>query len=402
MQQQLFDGLLEQLRIDNGEKLGCPFIISDEHVGVISGDDEGFYAALSVNYLMGSVNSDLVPHPSSSNKLFGALDMGGASTQLVFKPDSFTSSSPSEGSGEEMQQVEISMSSHDHMEVQYVNTLTTTDKNFSNTNIRRDDFFSQSFLSFGADTIREKLWSNLIHKSSKRSPSSSFSSSSSGLGEVANPCAFVGYEVEWEGKVLVGTGNAEACASEIRDVLFGDDCEHTSSSGGAYDDDDDDDDVEDFGHVVIGAHGQPLCPLDGHGALPRIEEGVEFVAMSIYFFALDCMRSLSHLLEDGDKHEHHFEFANEWPKPSIKSLFTASQPFCALSWAEISQPHVSHKWTWDDQMPHRCFENVFIATLLKEGYGIHPLDRSITYALEVDGMEVEWTLGYMLKVTEGN
>mmetsp|Transcript_45199 Transcript_45199/g.57885 ORF Transcript_45199/g.57885 Transcript_45199/m.57885 type:complete len:430 (+) Transcript_45199:416-1705(+) len=379
----LLDGLIEELSIEKRAMLGCPFIINNEDIGVISGDDEGFYAAMSVNYLKGSVGSDL--SQQAKTNLFGALDMGGASTQIVFKQsDNIEPHQEKEEKQEEplMQEVEISMSTQQSMQVNY---HARPPSRVNSSSIQRDDFFSQSFLSFGADQIREKYWNYLLSRQMDPAVEERREDT-----KVSNPCAFVGLEVDWHGQTLVGTGDTKECALHIRHVLSGGGCSTTQ-------DNQLNDKGEEGGSETL---TEERCPLEGHAHVPEVE-GVEFVAMSIYFFALDCMRSLSHLLEGGDLHDNHIDFAQQWPSPSIDSLLLASQAFCETPWEKVSSPDVFHRWTWDDQMPHRCFETVFIATLLKEGFGIHPEHRTITYALELEGMEVEWTLGYLLSKISG-
>lgn len=44
----------------------------------------------------------------------------------------------------------------------------------------------------------------------------------------------------------------------------------------------------------------------------------------------------------------------------------------------------------------RCFESVFMITLLIDGFGFDPHSRDITFAFDVNGQEVEWTLGMAL------
>ena len=41
-------------------------------------------------------------------------------------------------------------------------------------------------------------------------------------------------------------------------------------------------------------------------------------------------------------------------------------------------------------------EGLYIITLLHEAFGFSESSRSITMALNIDGNEVEWTLGYAL------
>ncbi|XP_006119917.1 ectonucleoside triphosphate diphosphohydrolase 1 isoform X2 [Pelodiscus sinensis] len=58
---------------------------------VISGQEEGAYGWITINYLLGNFKQtgwlDFLPHLQSSSGTSGALDLGGASTQITFVPD---------------------------------------------------------------------------------------------------------------------------------------------------------------------------------------------------------------------------------------------------------------------------------------------------------------------------
>jgi Golgi nucleoside diphosphatase len=64
----------------------CPFQFKDEQVRVLSGEEEAIYGWAGVNFLLGTLIQDsegsgTVIEPSLT---YGALDMGGASTQISF------------------------------------------------------------------------------------------------------------------------------------------------------------------------------------------------------------------------------------------------------------------------------------------------------------------------------
>lgn len=62
-----------------------PFPISggQDGVAIMDGKDEGVYAWITVNYLLGAIGAN----PSSPNSpTYAVLDLGGASTQIVFEP----------------------------------------------------------------------------------------------------------------------------------------------------------------------------------------------------------------------------------------------------------------------------------------------------------------------------
>jgi GDA1/CD39 (nucleoside phosphatase) family len=112
--------------------------------------------------------------------------------------------------------------------------------------------------------------------------------------------------------------------------------------------------------------------------------------MSLYFFTLDSLRVLSS----------HHELNESWPQPSIKELADALEGLCGRSWAGDLEDiqHNSHEYTRAEVLPHRCFESVYMVTLLRDGFGFHPESRDITFTFLVDGSEVEWSLGMALEL----
>ena len=68
---------------DHGKEPDFPFKVLRHNIGTLSGNREAYYAALSANYLSGHIDTHLEPY--GHKKVLGALDMGGSSTQIVFK-----------------------------------------------------------------------------------------------------------------------------------------------------------------------------------------------------------------------------------------------------------------------------------------------------------------------------
>ena len=78
------DAILEAVR--RRLEVNYPFsVVSREKDGVVimDGKDEGVYAWITANYLLNTIRAD---SPKSSHT-YAVLDLGGASTQIVFKPD---------------------------------------------------------------------------------------------------------------------------------------------------------------------------------------------------------------------------------------------------------------------------------------------------------------------------
>lgn len=70
------DAVMAQVRA-NFE--ASPFKFSDHYANVISGEEEAIFGFIASNYLMGEFTDN-----SDPNKAIGALDLGGASTQITF------------------------------------------------------------------------------------------------------------------------------------------------------------------------------------------------------------------------------------------------------------------------------------------------------------------------------
>jgi hypothetical protein len=107
--------------------------------------------------------------------------------------------------------------------------------------------------------------------------------------------------------------------------------------------------------------------------------------MSLFFFSLDCLRELSQ----------HESLNNSWPRPSIADLTNALDGLCSRSWqGDLEHKlHDSHAYTRAEVLPDRCFESVYMVTILRDGFGFDLESRDITFTFLVDKNEVEWSLG---------
>mmetsp|Transcript_87649 Transcript_87649/g.249342 ORF Transcript_87649/g.249342 Transcript_87649/m.249342 type:complete len:441 (+) Transcript_87649:167-1489(+) len=219
----------------------CPFVWdSKDQLGTISGDEEGFFAALSVNYLGNRMGTDLkatdncVPdlydgaeaeggsevgeagadqddgaggegggagEHAQEVSVLGAMDLGGSSTQIVYQPKD-----KQKGAGEA-------------------------------TPLSMPDFFVHSYLSYGVDKAKERLWDTLLAKSTEDSTDD----------HISNPCDFVvswsphrltpptstnihhrqtpthqGRPEVWgsDARSMMGTGDVAACQRVIKEMLF--------------------------------------------------------------------------------------------------------------------------------------------------------------------------------------
>lgn len=170
-----------------------PFaVVSDAKGGVevMDGKDEGVYAWITTNYLLGKIGG---PDKSPTAAVF---DLGGGSTQIVFEP---TFPSPSGGMPEKLQE-------GDH-------------KYIFNTSSSTYELYQHSHLGYGLMAAREA-----IHKYVVTSAAASHKSLSSSTGEfdptaspIANPCIVPGMKrdvnVTLDGKMHLTTMEGPKSAS---------------------------------------------------------------------------------------------------------------------------------------------------------------------------------------------
>lgn len=344
-----------------------------EDIHTLDGVLEGLYGVVAVNYLKGVIDVHLDFEDENDgmeeiqqeqcmedNQLsmpLGALDLGGASMQIVFQAKQ-----------EPNEVVETETCS-------VINTKTVTSSQKQQLNSH--EFYSTSYLSYGSDQFRERLWDTwILDFEKKEQKQNEDEDENSSTRILPNPCSFKGYQTDWKGYTLVGTGDAQQCSKEVNRLIP----HHID----VHDDDNNMDDTngnkqnqfnDDF---IVGGIEHP--PING-----------EFYAMSLFFFVMDCVRTYTQ-----DK-----KLLQSWPKPSIHELSTAIDSFCSKHWIDdlmYEQGDDIHQFTRKEILAERCFESVYIISLLRDGFGFDLHARDITYSFLVDGSEVEWSLGMAISL----
>ena len=130
------------------------------------------------------------------------------------------------------------------------------------------------------------------------------------------------------------------------------------------------------------------------------DDDVEFWAMSLYFYTMDTIRQYTAPLLD-----------DVWPTPTIDELRAATHAFCRIPLPTLFVQQPPHPYTNAQSMADRCYQAVYIIELLKvmgfpddgddDVYDANQRQqnyRKIRFLLDVDGSEVEWTLGMALAV----
>jgi hypothetical protein len=350
-----------------------------DDIFTLSGDLEGYYGAVAANYLTGTVDANLhlISNKDNNSKdddnkgsnmkahPIGALDMGGSSTQIVYLTEQIDNGSHN-CSYDDME--ELADAEQEGEEEEEFDAQTCRLSEYEGVRkLQGDHFFSTSYLSYGVDQFRERLWNTLISDRQAQ-----YHSDSCDTKMITYPCGFKGHLIEYEGYTFVGSGDADECVKQVQRLL-----PHPEVSL---------DNHHDHTGKTVGGIEHP--PVSG-----------KFFAMSLYFFTLDSLRVLSHPKEDA-----HEVLNTSWPRPSIDELYNALEGLCSRSWSgDLEQiQHNAHEFTRAEVLPHRCFESVYMVTLLRDGFGFHPESRDITFTFLVDGSEVEWSLGMALALFSDN
>lgn len=132
------------------EKSKYKFILKRNNLQTISGDDEGYYGWLAVNYLGGTISANL---ERIKPRTIGALDLGGGSTQILFEPYDVSPETP----------------------------------------VTQENIFMHSFLGTGAEEFYNKYIHTILNESTAEN--------------IINPCLNTGFEEEYINKSIKGDGN---------------------------------------------------------------------------------------------------------------------------------------------------------------------------------------------------
>lgn len=75
----------------------------------------------------------------------------------------------------------------------------------------------------------------------------------------------------------------------------------------------------------------------------------------------------------------------------------AADVFCRLHWSELDKDlRRVHPLTPEHKVSHRCFEVVYVSVLLRNTLRFETNKRKVTFALSINGVEVEWAIGAFL------
>jgi Golgi nucleoside diphosphatase len=321
----------------------CPFYFQDEFARVLSGEEEAIFGWAGINFAMGNLveESEGMGTVVSPKLSYGALDMGGASTQISFYE-------PDEDIMANLFKLQIGQGKHWNL-------------------------YAHSFLYYGINEARNRLQAYIVEGKDATERL---------VDGVRNPC-------------LPGGSRQDVRLNIHIDSVGDETWEHIGdeSQNGFYqailkndDDKGDFDACMDYAKGILHLEKNKWCDFSHMGEcainsiympkLPKQSDNFgEFLAFSNYYDV--------------------FSFLGLPERASIGQLRDATKHVCSMSKEEIFDFNKAHAKANQDEVEDYCFRASYTFQLLHNGYGFE-LDEYITATNVLNGQKVGWALGAML------
>ncbi|XP_030058794.1 ectonucleoside triphosphate diphosphohydrolase 7 [Microcaecilia unicolor] len=324
------------------------FLFSESHVEVISGKQEGVYAWISINFVLGRFDhieddEDAVvavtvgnqEEPIIRKRTVGIIDMGGGSLQIAYEvPSSVTVPSPEEEEAAKAMLAEFNLGCDlqhtDHVYRVYVTT----------------------FLGFGGNFARQRYEDMIFNKTLA---SNRFLAQQTGMNPESpylDPCLPLGLTdtVQRSSQTLHlrGKGEWDACRQLLEPLLL------KSNDSHAY------------------LNGVYQSPIDFTNS--------EFYGFSEFFYCTEDV------LRMGGEYNS-YKFAK------------AAQDYCSMTWSALTQRFNSGLFSShadQHRLKYQCFKSAWMYQILHDGFRFPYNYPNLRTAQLVYDREVQWTLGAIL------
>ncbi|KAJ8096874.1 nucleoside phosphatase family-domain-containing protein [Lipomyces tetrasporus] len=338
----------------------------DAHVKVIDGETEGLYGWLALNYMMGSLDSPDKHNHGKGHHTYGFLDMGGASAQVAFAPNS--------------------TEAEKHMDDLYSVRLRTQAGE-----PREFSVFVSTWLGYGANEAHRRYFELLVEEAdAKYSLGKTENLDSDERGIIIDPCSPNGYLEDDEpllgGRTLKGTGNLTECLAKTYPLLS----------------------------KTLPCNDDP-CLFGGVHA-PNIDFDVNhFIGVSEYWHTMKSKLFADVVPAGGSDAE--LDGAAGAGAYDYATFSKKVQAFCARDWSELETAKDT-KDIDEDQLKILCFKGSWVMNVLHSGFGV-PRTSALTASTTgtdkvveaatskgfvdhfksvdtINGVELSWTLGKMV------
>ncbi|XP_013414146.1 ectonucleoside triphosphate diphosphohydrolase 4 isoform X2 [Lingula anatina] len=334
------DAILEALRTDI--PIFFNFQFAADQIGVISGKEEGVYAWIAINYILGRFEhgedddpliavdppgAKASSGPHVRKRTVGMMDMGGGSMQIAYEvPKS-----------EEIAKTLIS-------EFNLGCRKTDLDHNYRT--------YVTTFLGYGANAARDRYHKVIVDIAKRRNLTSFYKNSP--IAPILDPCRPFDlsetYSVNGTSYHFLGTGNYTACKPAVIPLL----------------------------NLTAHCVKEP-CSINGIYQPPINFYNSEFYGFSEFWYSSDDVLRL------GGKYDYYrFE--------------KAAKDYCALSWKKILDFKKQNYYPKadDERLRTQCFKSAWMSTTLHVGFKFPKTYKHFRSAQVVYDKDVQWTLGALL------
>lgn len=351
------------------------------HINVIEGDIEGIYGWLAINYLVGSFDNPMNHQHGKDHTTYGLLDMGGASTQVVFQPN-LTEIAEHENNLYKINLFELPVLNKDEKGGGRLP--------YSSPNHITHSIYSDSFLGLGMSQAYNKYVGSLIENSSD---SSSFFDNP----PLTDPCKPKGFRtdatVNGVTKDFIGDSDFEKCLTSIFPVI-------SQSSYGAA--------SQASGNCKQYNDGDKVSSCLLNDLIPAFDFDINhFYGVSGYWYAISNLMTYNEPVKlasrsDGDGKK------SKDADYDYKVIYDNTKNFCSKSYRELIELNQLNPEKFQlplEDLTNLCFESSWILNFLHLGlgfprFGIDDVDqaqkdkfKSLQIVDKVNGAEFSWTLG---------
>ncbi|KAJ8365318.1 hypothetical protein SKAU_G00141490 [Synaphobranchus kaupii] len=324
------------------------FLFSSSHAEVISGKQEGVYAWIGINFVLGRFDhaeegEEAVvevttggqnQEPISRRRTVGIIDMGGASLQIAYEvPSAISFTSPEQEDAAKSLLAEFNLGC-DVEHTQHVYRVYVT-----------------TFLGFGGNMAHQRYEENLINGTLSKNR---LTGDMTGMGESTpylDPCLPRGLsetvQRDSQAVFLRGQGDWPRCQAAVRPFL--------GQRNG-----------------TVSLRGVYQAPIDFHNS--------EFYGFSEFYYCTEDVLRIG-------GHYDSFKYSK------------AATDYCATEWSTLKQRLDSKLYSSQadlSRLKYQCFKSAWMYEVLHSGFRFPQDYPSLKTAQLVYDKEVQWTLGAML------
>lgn len=360
--EQTQNAILDDLRKDIPKNYS--FILSANHIQVISGKDEGIYSWIAINYLMGKFDHSFSNGPialidlgnkfTTRTRTIGMLEMGGASLQVAYE---ITSKN-------QMNKLKEKFVSDEMVK----NMISDVNLGCSTHDSNHDyHLFVTTYLGLGANVARTNYVNSLISDYLEKIPTTSLNSK---VINITDPCLSIdasenitsfnkskSNNSSIDYIILKGTGEFQNCEFKLKKILN----PKMEESKNCY------------------SNVNLTCPLTKLRDTNTPFAESEFYGFSELWYTMNDVLGLG-----GDY--------------SYQSFSKAASDYCSTNWLVLQDRFNRKLYPKADynRLLYQCFKSAWITTILHEGFKMPKIYKKFRSALTVKGEQIQWTLGALL------